>query len=132
KSFSGHVPPYAILSHTWGEEEVVFQDMVKGTRFASGLKGFAKISGCCEQADRDGYRWAWVDTCCIDKTSSSELSEAINSMYQWYKLSAACYVYMEDVEAAPAVTATASAPRGARDARTSLGYEFSRSRWFKR
>lgn len=132
KSFPGHVPPYAILSHTWGEEEVAFQDIEMGTKFASGLKGFAKIRGCCEQAVRDGYEWAWVDTCCIDKTSSSELSEAINSMYQWYKLSAVCYVYMEDVEAVPFGTVTAAARRGARDVRLSLGYEFSRSRWFKR
>ncbi|MBE3043806.1 HET domain-containing protein [Candidatus Bathyarchaeota archaeon] len=136
KFFVGDVPPYAILSHTWGEEEVVFQDMEKGTESASTLKGFAKIRGCCEQAVRDGYEWAWVDTCCIDKTSSSELSEAINSMYQWYKLSAICYVYVEDVEAGSNALPTAPAsvlgiqPPDA--ARMSLSYNFSHSRWFKR
>ncbi|KAL2105093.1 hypothetical protein VUR80DRAFT_9008 [Thermomyces stellatus] len=134
--FASNEPPYAILSHTWGEEEVLFQDMKDGPERAARLKGFAKIRNCCRQAVRDGYEWAWVDTCCIDKTSSSELSEAINSMYRWYKFSAVCYVWMEDVEAAPNALATdpASAagtqPPGA--ARRSLGYEFSRSRWFRR
>jgi len=90
-------PPYAILSHTWEGEEVTFQDMEKGVEHASQMQGFAKIRGCCTQALLDGYCWAWVDTCCIDKTSSTELSEAINSMYQWYKSSAVCYVYMSDV-----------------------------------
>lgn len=136
KFFANNEPIYAILSHTWGEEEVLFQDMENGLERASKLKGFAKIRDCCRQAVRDGYEWAWVDTCCIDKTSSSELSEAINSMYKWYKYSAVCYVWMADVEAAPNALATDPAevlglqPSG--DARRSLGYQFSRSWWFKR
>lgn len=115
---------------------MLFQDMESGLEKASKLKGFAKIRDCCRQAVRDGYEWAWVDTCCIDKTSSSELSEAINSMYKWYKFSAVCYVWMADVEAAPNALATDPAevlglqPSG--DARRSLGYQFSRSLWFRR
>ncbi|SPO03262.1 uncharacterized protein DNG_05944 [Cephalotrichum gorgonifer] len=135
KFFSGDVPPYAILSHTWGEEEVTFQDMERGLVSASARKGFAKIRGCCDQAVRDGYAWAWVDTCCIDKTSSSELSEAINSMYQWYKASAVCYVYMEDVEATSAATPVPGSSlhlHGDAHARRSNAYGFSRSRWFRR
>lgn len=134
--FAGDVPPYAILSHTWGDEEVIFQDLQAGPEAASARKGFNKIRRCCEQAVNDGYEWAWVDTCCIDKTSSAELSEAINSMYQWYKLSAICYVYMEDVEATPntPVTALAAllAPPPPASTRRNLGYDFPRSRWFKR
>ena len=57
-----------------------------------------KIRRCCEIAERDGYEWIWIDSCCIDKTSSTELSEAINSMFNWYALSEVCYVYLEDVE----------------------------------
>jgi hypothetical protein len=60
--------------------------------------GYHKIRKCCEQATRDGFEFAWVDTCCIDKSSSAELSEAINSMFQWYKDSAVCYAYLEDVD----------------------------------
>ncbi|KAI1806918.1 HET-domain-containing protein [Daldinia bambusicola] len=78
-----HMPKYqyAILSHTWAEDEVSLQELEAG----SGLykQGYKKIVLTCEQSKRNGYRWAWVDTCCIDKTSSGELSEAINSMYQY-------------------------------------------------
>ncbi|KAH8624253.1 hypothetical protein IG631_20992 [Alternaria alternata] len=61
------------------------------------LKGYIKIKRCCEQAKQDGYRWAWVDTCCIDKRSSAELSEAINSMYRYYWGAEKCYAYLTDV-----------------------------------
>jgi len=91
----GGIPPYAILSHTWGSEEVSFQDM--GTIESHDKKGFSKILKCCQQAQNDGYDWVWIDTCCIDKSSSAELSEAINSMYAWYHDSAVCYAYLEDV-----------------------------------
>lgn len=96
--FYGEVPEYIILSHTWGkeEEEVSFQELQNGT--GKGKAGYQKIKNCCEQAARDGFRYAWIDTCCIDKTSSAELSEAINSMYQWYKDSRICYAYLEDVD----------------------------------
>src|ERR1700693_4951805 len=76
-------PDYVILSHTWGEEEVSFNDM--RWPHAEKLKGHAKIQNTCAQALRDGFEYAWIDTCCIDKSSSAELSEAINSMYKWYK-----------------------------------------------
>lgn len=74
------VPPYAILSHTWGYEEVSHQDLAIPA--ATQKAGYAKITGLCNEALRDGLKYVWIDTCCIDKTSSSELSEAINSMYQ--------------------------------------------------
>lgn len=93
----GEKPPlYAILSHTWEEEEVTFQD-IQHLEAASRLKGYAKIQGCCRQALIHGYNWVWIDTCCIDKTSSSELSEAINSMYKWYQESSICYAYLADI-----------------------------------
>ncbi|RDL35384.1 uncharacterized protein BP5553_07315 [Venustampulla echinocandica] len=91
-------PRYAILSHRWGapEEELTFPDIQKGLTLTKG-KGYEKITGCCEQAIRDGYEYVWIDTCCIDKSSSAELSEAINSMYAWYSGSGTCYVYLSDV-----------------------------------
>ncbi|KAI2780941.1 HET-domain-containing protein [Daldinia loculata] len=87
---------YAILSHTWAEEEVSLQDLQAGT--GPSKRGYEKVALTCEQAKQHGCKWAWVDTCCIDKTSSAELSEAINSMYQWYEESAVCYAYLIDVE----------------------------------
>ncbi|KAI1452742.1 HET-domain-containing protein [Annulohypoxylon moriforme] len=93
-------PAYAILSHTWGNDEILFQDIQN--RQDTGWKdipGYDKLICSCLQAKRDGYQYIWIDTCCIDKTSSAELSEAINSMFQWYKSSAACYVFLEDVRA---------------------------------
>ena len=89
------IPPYAILSHTWGKNEVSFQDLHRVK--SKGPQSYYKIARCCALAALQGYEWVWIDTCCIDKTSSSELSEAINSMYRWYQNSRICYAYLEDV-----------------------------------
>ncbi|KAI3398806.1 hypothetical protein diail_8497 [Diaporthe ilicicola] len=94
---SSTCPNYSILSHTWEDEEVSFQD-IQDLELARRRKGFNKIKFCCEQAAKDGFEWAWVDTCCIDKTSSAELSEAINSMYKWYGTAMVCYAYLSDVD----------------------------------
>ncbi|EIW64802.1 HET-domain-containing protein, partial [Trametes versicolor FP-101664 SS1] len=99
-------PPakYAILSHVWGQHEQSFQD-IQALRDLCSLDdgktprscASAKIRACCMYAEADGYEWLWIDTCCIDKTSSAELSEAINSMYDWYSRASACYAYLADV-----------------------------------
>ncbi|KAM0432370.1 hypothetical protein ACHAPT_004913 [Fusarium lateritium] len=89
------IPPYAILSHTWEAQEVTFHDVELGK--ATGKKGWAKLKGSCYMASKNGFDYVWLDTCCIDKTSSAELSEAINSMYRWYQEAAVCYVYLADV-----------------------------------
>jgi hypothetical protein len=173
EEFQGNdIPLYAILSHTWGREEVTFREMEAMARYrrsqqdpivthmmpppagspdamklmllstmlmafrgkrrrvsrASALPalttgyetdeddgshtrmvpsppphpfkhkaGYSKIAYACGQAQKDGYRYVWVDTCCIDKRSSAELSEAINSMFSWYQRAAVCYAYLDDV-----------------------------------
>ncbi|KAI6913803.1 hypothetical protein KC318_g3884 [Hortaea werneckii] len=89
-------PPYAILSHTWEDDEVLFKDM-DDLEKAKAKSGWQKIEYICRQALEDGLQWAWVDTCCIDKSSSAELSEAINSMFKWHECSTVCYVYLCDV-----------------------------------
>lgn len=99
------IPRYAILSHTWDEEEVTF-DMMQELRSADDsrateitrMRGFQKIKGTCQLAIKEELGWAWVDTCCIDKRSSAELSEAINSMFGWYEGSRVCYVYFADLK----------------------------------
>ncbi|KAI6022071.1 heterokaryon incompatibility protein-domain-containing protein [Pisolithus marmoratus] len=95
---------YAILSHRWGAEvdhgemaglpamEARQRDVIKRR------DGYQKIIRSCKQAEKDGYSWLWIDTCCIDKRSSAELSEAINSMYRWYRNAQRCYVYLGDVD----------------------------------
>ncbi|KAL6800870.1 heterokaryon incompatibility domain-containing protein [Trichoderma sp. SZMC 28013] len=88
-------PPYAILSHTWGPDEVTFADFTNLSTRAT-RSGFTKIKQTCEKALKDGFSYAWIDTCCINKESSSELSEAINSMFRWYRDAAICYAYLED------------------------------------
>jgi hypothetical protein len=91
------IPPYAILSHTWGEDkdEVSFDDLVSGT--GKSKPGYKKIQFCAEQAPRDGLQHFWVDTCCINKSDYTELSEAINSMFRWYRDSKKCYAYLSDI-----------------------------------
>ncbi|KAH9203299.1 vegetative incompatibility protein HET-E-1 [Leptodontidium sp. 2 PMI_412] len=89
------IPEYAILSHRWEAGEVTFKDLTDGT--SEGKAGYSKIQFCGEQARRDKLEYFWVDTCCIDKSSSAELSEAINSMFRWYQEAARCYVYLSDV-----------------------------------
>src|SRR2546421_7751149 len=106
------IPVYAILSHTWGENEVTLQDIKGGE--AEKKKGYEKIRNTCSMAAADGFHYVWIDTCCIDKTSSAELSEAINSMYRWYHESGVCYAYLADVP-----------PNAVDD-------EFTKSRWFTR
>jgi hypothetical protein len=90
-------PKYAILSHRWGDQEISFQQLEAG--LGTEKDGYRKIEAFCAQERKRGYEWCWVDTCGIDKTSSAELSEAINSMYRWYEQSAVCFVYLPDVSA---------------------------------
>ncbi|KAH8784158.1 heterokaryon incompatibility protein-domain-containing protein [Hyaloscypha sp. PMI_1271] len=102
EEFTGEIPPYVILSHTWGENEISFQEMPNFVRLKQEIDprqraAYTKIEGSCKTALKDGFEYVWVDTCCIDKTSSSELSEAINSMYQWYQQADVCYVYLWDI-----------------------------------
>jgi len=91
------IPAYAILTHTWEEEEVSYADYVDGKPFRQHMKGFAKIDKTCQLAVKDGIQYAWIDTCCIDKRSSAELTEAINSMYRWYERAEVCYGFLSDL-----------------------------------
>jgi hypothetical protein len=95
--FGDNIPPYCILSHTWEEEEISFQAMQRDRSLLINAAGFQKIQGACKVAISDGFEYIWIDTCCIDKTSSAELSEAINSMFRWYQLANVCYAYLSDV-----------------------------------
>ena len=96
--FDDKTPPYAILSHTWNkdnEQEVTFSDIEN----KSGTKkdGYAKLQLCGKQAEKDGLEYFWVDTCCINKANHVELTEAITSMFRWYRDAVKCYVYLSDV-----------------------------------
>jgi hypothetical protein len=90
-------PVYAILSHTWGSEEVLYHHITSGTKEWHRLDGAAKVLKSCEIALSQGYYWIWIDTCCIDKSSSAELSESINSMFRWYEKSGICIAYLADI-----------------------------------
>ncbi|EJF58378.1 HET-domain-containing protein [Dichomitus squalens LYAD-421 SS1] len=109
---------YAILSHTWDEIEQTFQDVREIQRSPTRRAGFHSLDFSCAVARENGYDYLWIDSCCIDKTSSSELSEAINSMYDWYRSVAVCYAYLSDV------------PFGEKHRAGSS--RFRSSRWFKR
>jgi len=92
----GTIPPYAILSHTWGddEDEVTYEDMMRG--LGRDKPGYKKLMLCGTEATRDRLEYIWIDTCCIDKSSSAELQESINSMYKWYQNADVCYAFIED------------------------------------
>ncbi|KAH8595322.1 hypothetical protein B0O99DRAFT_672145 [Bisporella sp. PMI_857] len=92
---SDSIPRYAILSHTWGEQEISLQDIKASD--AEELQGYEKVKMTCSYAMKRGIEYVWIDTCCIDKTSSAELSEALNSMYRWYQEAEECYAYLADV-----------------------------------
>jgi hypothetical protein len=111
-------PPYAILSHRWGadDEEYTYKDLLEGT--GKHKIGYQKVRACGVQAIKDNLDYFWVDTCCIDKSSSAELSEAINSMWLWYCNSEVCYAFLNDVPA----------EIGHQDRNQVLG----RSKWFTR
>ncbi|KAF2452109.1 hypothetical protein P171DRAFT_324263, partial [Karstenula rhodostoma CBS 690.94] len=181
KAFSEQdVPGYAILSHTWGPDEVTFQEMSLITRMRSvsqaftsqrsddsqegdvssvydsgaimvamemlvhggwgagmnvpntteealmGREGYRKIVQSAKEAKNLGYQWIWIDTCCIDKTSSAELQESINSMYKWYKESSICLVYLNDI--APGVAAAIDTQATFEAASNA----FTNSRWITR
>ncbi|KAK4452757.1 vegetative incompatibility protein HET-E-1 [Podospora aff. communis PSN243] len=105
KEFIGSdIPPYAILSHAWEDEEVTYQQL--GDPKSKFKKGYRKIEQTCALAAQAGLRYAWVDTCCIDKSSSAELSEAINSMFYWYQQAKVCYVYLSDLPAEADLSST--------------------------
>jgi hypothetical protein len=99
---------YAILSHTWDKKELSLPDLTKENRHL--LPGFKKVKDSCDKV-KDRYEWIWIDTCCIDKTSSAELSEAINSMYRWYEDAGICYVYLSDFHGTEVTFDTLSACR---------------------
>ncbi|KAH8645406.1 heterokaryon incompatibility, partial [Xylariales sp. PMI_506] len=118
KNLTDEIPPYAILSHTWGaeEDEVTYADIINKIQ---DKPGFEKLKFCAEQAGFDGLDHFWVDTCCIDRSSSAELSTSINSMFRWYQRAAKCYVYLSDV---------------AYDSHSTSQWksQFRKSRWFTR
>lgn len=92
------IPSYAILSHRWGDDEVTHQDFLATIADSRRGYGWLKTLKACDIAKRSDIEWLWVDTCCIDKKSSAELSEAINSMWKYYQGSTQCYAFLPDVE----------------------------------
>lgn len=110
------IPKYAILSHTWGDYEILFEDV--GRKTVTEREAWPKVAGALRQALSDGLDYIWIDTCCINKDSSAELQEAINSMYTWYSQADVCYAYLADV----AVSLESE----------HFAEYFSKSRWFTR
>lgn len=122
KTFApSETPDYVILSHRWTSEEVTFADISKAPMDVPQSEtrtrcGFSKIQKACEVAVQNGYTWIWIDSCCIDKSSSAELQEAINSMWGYYAEANVCYVYLADVP----------------DSEAGWGEMFAKSDWFSR
>ncbi|KAK5675325.1 hypothetical protein LTS10_012091 [Elasticomyces elasticus] len=94
--FDSNIPPYAILSHTWGDDELTFHGVQNPE--SSTWPSFEKVRRTCQLAFENDLDYVWIDTCCIDKSSSAELSEAINSMFQWYQSATICYALLSDFE----------------------------------
>ncbi|KAL6155234.1 hypothetical protein ACJQWK_00900 [Exserohilum turcicum] len=118
------IPPYAILSHRWGDSEILIEDVLDGN-YKEKEEGYRKLRFCAEQAAQDGLRYFWIDTCCTDRWDNNERSKAINSMFQWYKNALRCYVFLSDVSVS---TSTSTGSILCRDWNVSL----RRSKWFTR
>ena len=108
------------LSHTWEEEEVSQQELWVGSEETRSKVGYLKIQCACEIAQWTNIRYMRIDTCCIDKKSSAELSEAINSMFRWYRNARVCHVHLSDVAATEVVGHTYGSE------------QFIASQWFTR
>jgi tetratricopeptide (TPR) repeat protein len=116
------IPPYAILSHRWSNSEVLIEDISNGN-YKEREEGSKKLRFCVERAAQDGLQYSWIDTCCIDRWDNNERSKAINSMFQWYRNAARCYVFLSDVSLS-AVTDTLQ--------RSDWEASFRKSEWFTR
>ncbi|KAH8711841.1 heterokaryon incompatibility protein-domain-containing protein [Phaeosphaeriaceae sp. PMI808] len=115
------IPPYAILSHRWGDSEIFFEDLWREDYREKG--GYRKLEFCAQQAAQDNLQYFWIDTCCIDRWNVGERSRSINSMFRWYSNAMRCYVFLSDVSVS---TATDTPQRS--DWETS----FRASAWFTR
>lgn len=142
EEFTGQkVPRYAILSHTWGNEELTFQDWLYAQNQSpprwgwtqipeeiqrlKSKEGYDKVVKACERARQHNpaCQWLWADTVCIDKISSAELSEAINSMFGWYRRAEVCYAFLADVPPMSDEELSKCSQRTS---------PFRQSRWFRR
>ncbi len=113
------IPPYAILSHTWDGGEVSFAEMNAPSHEVKAKEGYSKILQTCRLARQHRLDYAWIDACCIDKSSSAELTESINSMYKWYADAAICFAFLSDLVPLPG-------------SNLSLDVAFRSCRWFTR
>lgn len=115
---------YAILSHTWlkPSDEVTFKDLTRGD--FKRKPGYRKLQFCARQAEKDGFEYVWIDTCCIDKSSSELLRQAITNMFSWYRDARKCYAFLTDVS-----VESLSDVEGQQG---SWELQFRRSRWFTR
>jgi hypothetical protein len=116
------IPPYAILSHRWSDFEILIEDVLNGT-YKGKEESYQKLRFCAEQAAQDGLQYFWIDTCCIDTWDNHERSRAINSMFQWYRNAARCYVFLSDVSVSSATDASQ---------RSNWEVSFRNSKWFTR
>ncbi|KAI0378113.1 HET-domain-containing protein [Hypomontagnella monticulosa] len=121
---------YAILSHVWGSEEISFKDFEGNQAGLRSRRGWGKIVRFCDTARKHGLSHAWIDTCCIDKRNSADLTEAINSMYRYYYSAAACFIYLEDVH--PSVKQEADSLSSLAAARAQLLEAVRATRWISR
>ena len=104
---------YVTLSHRWGTFEPLLRDIDGRVVYnLDPTDGILKLQFFCQECCRYGYLWAWSDTCCIDKESSTELQEAIGSMFSWYRLSALTMVHLADVSDTGGLTSSAWFKRG--------------------
>ncbi|KAK7441763.1 hypothetical protein VKT23_016426 [Stygiomarasmius scandens] len=115
------VPPYAILSHRWiFGQEVTLQEFSEVRNAKTSKSGYHKIRAACRQAFKDGFRYIWVDTCCIDKGNHDDVARNIRFMYSYYEKSEVCYAHLADVNVHPG------------GLQSEWEWDFQRSEWFER
>ncbi|KAF4913378.1 Vegetative incompatibility protein HET-E-1 [Colletotrichum fructicola] len=128
KHISEYDPPlYAVLSHTWGPEEVMYEDLVGDRSKAVAKAGFTKIREACRIAFEEYHlEYLWTDTCCTDRKNEAELNASINSSFRRFRSAALCIAYLSDFDYDP----SSAHPKVDN---SQLPYQLLRqSRWFTR
>ena len=93
---------YVMFSHKWEDGDPLFQKVMDATVYElEASYGNIKLQTFCSIVRALGFRWAWSDTCCIDKSDNVVLQESLVAMFAWYRGSSLTIIHLLDVSSLP-------------------------------